>query len=73
MTVVRFPGEAATDRWRPAEATRGPWDAAAYPEVGTVLATYGIQPPSLVALAAVLLGDAPAGGRCPVRPAVDPG
>jgi beta-N-acetylhexosaminidase len=50
-----------------AVALRGPWDADAYPEVGTVLATYGIQTPSLVALAAALLGDAPISGRLPVR------
>jgi beta-N-acetylhexosaminidase len=50
-----------------AVALRAPWDAAAYPEVGTVLATYGIQPPSLAALAAALWGDAPLVGRLPVR------
>ena len=48
-------------------ALRGPWDADAYPEVGTVLATYGIQPPSLAALAAALSGEAPISGRLPVR------
>jgi beta-N-acetylhexosaminidase len=46
---------------------RGPWDADAYPEIGTVLATYGIQAPSLTALAAALLGDAELIGRLPVR------
>jgi beta-N-acetylhexosaminidase len=46
---------------------RGPWDADAYPEIGTVLATYGIQAPSLTALAAALLGDAEIIGRLPVR------
>ncbi len=50
-----------------AVALRGPWDADAYPEVGTVLATYGIQPPSLVALAAALVGDQGITGRPPVR------
>ena len=49
-----------------AVALRGPWDAIAYPEVGTVLATYGIQPPSLAALADALWGDAPITGRLPV-------
>jgi beta-N-acetylhexosaminidase len=49
-----------------AVALRGPWDAAAYPEVGTVLATYGIQPPSLAALADALWGIVPTMGRQPV-------
>jgi len=50
-----------------AVALRGPWDAVAYPEVRTVLATYGIQPPSLAALVDALWGDAPITGRLPVR------
>jgi beta-N-acetylhexosaminidase len=50
-----------------AVALRGPWDADAYHEVGTVLATYGIQPPTLAALAAALLGASEISGRCPVR------
>jgi beta-N-acetylhexosaminidase len=50
-----------------AVALRGPWDAAAYPEVGTVLATYGIRAPSLAALADALFGQAPISGRLPVR------
>jgi beta-N-acetylhexosaminidase len=50
-----------------AVALRGPWDADAYPEVGTVLATYGIQSPSLAALVAALWADAPLTGRLPVR------
>jgi beta-N-acetylhexosaminidase len=50
-----------------AVALRGPWDAAAYPEVGTVLATYGIQPPSLAALVAALWGDASITGLLPVQ------
>ena len=50
-----------------AVALRAPWDADAYPEVGTVLATYGIQPPTLRALVGALLGDAPITGRSPVR------
>jgi len=48
-------------------ALRGPCDAVDYPEVRTVLATYGIQPPSLAALAEALWGDAPITGRLPVR------
>jgi beta-N-acetylhexosaminidase len=48
-------------------ALRGPWDADAYPEVGTVIATYGVQPPTLAALAAALFGDAKISGRLPVR------
>lgn len=50
-----------------AVALRGPWDAVAYPGIGTVLATYGIQPPTLAALAAALVGEAPITGRLPVR------
>jgi beta-N-acetylhexosaminidase len=49
-----------------AVALRGPWDADAYPEVGTVLATYGIQTPSLAALAAALWGEASITGLVPV-------
>jgi beta-N-acetylhexosaminidase len=54
-----------------AVALRAPWDADAYPEVGTVVATYGIQPPTLRALAAALAGEAPINGRLPVLPATD--
>jgi beta-N-acetylhexosaminidase len=49
-----------------AVALRAPWDADAYPEVGTVIATYGIQSPSLAALAEALNGAAPITGRAPV-------
>ena len=49
-----------------AVALRAPWDAVAYPEIGTVLATYGIQPPSLAALVAALWGDASITGLLPV-------
>jgi beta-N-acetylhexosaminidase len=52
-------------------ALRAPWDADAYPEIGTVLATYGIQPPSLVAAAAAIVGATPITGRSPVRLAGD--
>jgi beta-N-acetylhexosaminidase len=48
-------------------ALRTPWDADAYPEVGTVVATYGVQAPTLRALAAAVAGDAPITGRLPVR------
>ena len=50
-----------------AVALRGPWDADAYPEVGTVLASYGIQPPSLAAVADAIVGAALMTGRLPVR------
>ena len=50
-----------------AVALRAPWDSDAYPEIGTVVATYGIQPPSLAALADALVGDHPITGRLPVR------
>ena len=49
-----------------AVALRAPWDADAYPQIGTVLATFGIQGPTLRALAAALTGDAPITGRLPV-------
>ncbi len=48
-------------------ALRGPWDASAYPGVGTVVATYGIQPPTLRAFASALVGVAQFTGRAPVR------
>jgi beta-N-acetylhexosaminidase len=48
-------------------ALRGPWDAAAYPDVGTVIATYGMQEPSLAALAHAIAGDGPITGQLPVR------
>jgi beta-N-acetylhexosaminidase len=50
-----------------AVALRAPWDADAYPGIGTVLATYGIQPPTLAAVAAALVDAAPISGRLPVR------
>jgi beta-N-acetylhexosaminidase len=50
-----------------AVALRGPWDADAYPEIGTVVACFGIQPPTLAALARALTGDGPISGRLPVR------
>jgi beta-N-acetylhexosaminidase len=48
-------------------ALRGPWDVAAYPPDVTALAAYGILPPTLAALAAVICGHAVARGRLPVR------
>lgn len=48
-------------------ALRAPWDADALPELGTIVATYGIQPAQLAAAAAALVGGAPISGRCPVR------
>ncbi len=50
-----------------AVALRAPWDADADPDIGTVVASYGIQPPSLAALADALVGGAPISGRLPVR------
>ncbi len=47
-------------------ALRTPWDLAVYPAAGTHLCTYGIQPPAMKALAAVLFGALPALGRLPV-------
>jgi beta-N-acetylhexosaminidase len=57
----------ATGRPIVAVALRGPWDADAYPEIGTVLATYGIQPPSLAAAADAIVRDHQITGRLPVR------
>jgi beta-N-acetylhexosaminidase len=49
-----------------AVALRTPYDLAAYPAVGTYLCCYGIQPPSISALADVLTGRAEPSGRLPV-------
>jgi beta-N-acetylhexosaminidase len=48
-------------------ALRTPVDLLAYPAVGTAIATYGQQPPSLRALAGALAGRIPFRGRLPVR------
>ncbi|HLY12810.1 MAG TPA: glycoside hydrolase family 3 N-terminal domain-containing protein [Candidatus Limnocylindrales bacterium] len=50
-----------------AVALRAPVDLVAYPGVGTALATYGQQAPSLVAVAAAIAGRIPLRGRLPVR------
>ncbi len=50
-----------------AVALRAPWDADAYPEIGTVLATFGIQAPTLGAVAAAIVQGVPISGRLPVR------
>jgi beta-N-acetylhexosaminidase len=50
-----------------AVALRTPLDLVAYPAVSTAVATYGIQAPSVEALAAALLGRIPFRGRLPVR------
>jgi len=47
-------------------ALRTPWDLIAYPSARTHVCTYGILPPSMEALAAALLGEAPFAGRLPV-------
>ena len=47
-------------------ALRTPWDLLAYPSARTHVCSYGILPPSMEALAAALLGEAPFGGRLPV-------
>src|SRR4029078_5720526 len=49
-----------------AVALRAPWDADAYPEGGAVLPSYGVQAPTLAAVAAALLGEIPLTGRVPV-------
>ena len=47
-------------------ALRTPWDLLAYPAARTHVCSYGILPPSMEALAAALLGEAPFAGRLPV-------
>ncbi len=47
-------------------ALRTPWDLLAYPTARTHICSYGILPPSMEAVAAALLGEAPFGGRLPV-------
>ncbi len=47
-------------------ALRTPWDLLAYPSTRTHVCSYGILPPSMEALAAALLGEAPFAGRLPV-------
>ena len=47
-------------------AVRGPYDLLQMPNVPTYLASYGLNPPSLEALAAVLTGRARPRGRLPV-------
>jgi beta-N-acetylhexosaminidase len=48
-------------------ALRTPWDLSAYPSARTHVCSYGILPPSMEALAAGLLGEAPFAGRLPVE------
>ena len=47
-------------------ALRTPWDLLAYPSARTHICSFGILPPSMDALAAALLGEAPFVGRLPV-------
>jgi beta-N-acetylhexosaminidase len=47
-------------------ALRTPWDLLTYPSARTHVCSYGILPPSMEALAAALLGEAPFVGRLPV-------
>jgi beta-N-acetylhexosaminidase len=48
-------------------ALRTPWDLGAYPRARTHVAAYGLLPPTLDALAAVLAGAIPFRGRLPVE------
>jgi beta-N-acetylhexosaminidase len=48
-------------------ALRSPYDATLAPGIRTVLATYGDHPQALSAIVDVLLGNAPAQGRLPVK------
>lgn len=47
-------------------ALRTPWDLLAYPSARTHICSFGILAPSMEALAAALLGEAPFAGRLPV-------
>jgi beta-N-acetylhexosaminidase len=47
-------------------ALRTPWDLPAYPQARTHACTYGIQPASMAALAAALVGEVEFAGRLPV-------
>ena len=47
-------------------ALRTPWDLLAYPAARTHVCSYGILAPSMEALAAALVGEAPFEGRLPV-------
>lgn len=57
---------AATGRPLVTAALRTPYDLAAYPSAAVNVATYGLLPPSLEALAAALFGRIRFGGRLPV-------
>jgi beta-N-acetylhexosaminidase len=48
-------------------ALRMPYDLAFFPQVGTYLCTYSVLPPSMQALARVLLGEIPTLGKLPVK------
>jgi beta-N-acetylhexosaminidase len=48
-------------------ALRTPWDLLAHPAARTHVCSYGILPPSMEALAAALLGEAPFAGHLPVE------
>lgn len=48
-------------------AGRTPYDLLAYPQTTTHICTYSIQPPSMQALAAALVGEADFPGRLPVQ------
>jgi beta-N-acetylhexosaminidase len=48
-------------------AMRGPYDVLAFSEVGTYLATYGSPPPTMIALKAILMGEAAPRGKLPVE------
>jgi beta-N-acetylhexosaminidase len=48
-------------------ALRTPWDLLAYPSARTHICSYGILPPTMEALAAVLVGEVPFAGHLPVE------
>lgn len=61
--------QAILDAGRPTVtvALRTPWDLIAYPMAKSHVATYGILPPTMEALAAALVGEADFAGRLPVE------
>ncbi len=72
--AVSFPGQArlverlARSASRlVAVALRTPYDVELYPADACAVATYGIQPPQIQALADALLGAIPFAGHLPVR------
>lgn len=74
VDATRHDGQAALVRALVADgiavvtvALRTPFDLGAYPAAGTYVCSYGIQPPTIQALADALVGRIPFRGRLPVQ------